>query len=97
MPDGSARQAGATAEDGWYLVYTTERVDRGKWAGKFVAMAYKPVGKGARGGRAKATSWRRVYARAFSKRKDAKARWLDLYADHSPKWLARHDGKRWWR
>lgn len=88
MPDGSARQATWTAEDGWVIVYTTERVDRGRWAGRFVTMAYKPVGSGARSGKAK--EWRRVYARPFTKRRDARARAIDLYREHSPRWDARH-------
>lgn len=90
MPDGSARQAMWTAEDGWLIVYTTERVDRGRWAGRFVTMAYKPTGKGARSGRGKAENWKRAYARAFSQRKAAKARALDLYREHSPGWAAKH-------
>ena len=93
MPDGSAAQRQWNAEDGWIIVYTTERVDRGRWAGKFVTMAYRPEGKGARTG--KAEQWRRVYARAFSARKAAKNRALDLYADHSPKFLAKNG--RYWR
>lgn len=93
MPDGSARQRTWTAEDGWVVVYTTEPVDRGRWAGKFVTMAYRPEGPGARTG--KASRWRRVYARAFSSRKLAKARAMDLYADHSPKWAGKHG--RFWR
>lgn len=88
MPDGSARQQQWSAEDGWLVVYTTERVDRGRWAGKFVTMAYRPEGKGSRSG--KAEQWRRVYARAFTTRKAAKARALVLYREHSPKWDARH-------
>lgn len=93
MPDGSARQRQWAAEDGWLVVYTTERVDRGRWAGKFVTMLYRPHGKGARSGRA--SEWRRVYARAFAQRKAAKMRALDLYAEHSPKYLAKNG--RWWR
>lgn len=93
MPDGSARQRQWTAEDGWIVVYTTERVDRGRWARKFVTMAYRPEGKGARTG--KAEQWRRVYARPFATRKAAKARAVELYADHSPKWRAKYgrDGR----
>lgn len=87
MPDGSARQRQWTAEDGWLIVYTTERVDRGRWAGKFVTMAYRPKGKGSRTG--KAEQWVRVYARPFAKRGAAKARALELYAAHSPLWAAR--------
>ena len=94
MPDGSARQRQWDAEDGWIIVYTTERVDRGRWAGKFVTMAYRPEGKGSRTGNAE--RWRRVYARAFATRKAAKARATELYADHSPKWQAKYgrDGMR---
>lgn len=88
MPDGSARQTQWSAEDGWLIVYTTERVDRGRWAGRFVTMAYRPEGKGARSG--KAERWRRVYARPFSTRKAAKARAIALYRKHSPKWDARN-------
>lgn len=87
MPDGSARQAMWSAEDGWLIVYTTERVDRGRWAGQFVTMAYKPEGKGSRSG--KAERWRRVYARPFATRKAAKARALALYGQHSPVWAER--------
>lgn len=88
MPDGSARQAQWTAEDGWLVVYTTAPVDRGRWAGKFVTMAYRPEGPGSRTGNA--TRWRRVYARAYSTRRLAKARALVLYRQHSPRWAGRH-------
>lgn len=90
MPDGSARQRQWTAEDDWIIVYTTERVDRGRWAGKFVVMAYRPEGKGSRTG--KAERWRRVYARAFATRKGAKARAIAMYRQHSPRWDARNPG-----
>lgn len=90
MPDGTARQSQWHAEDGWIIVYTTERVDGGPWAGRFVTMAYKPLGKGARSGRGKADRWTRVYARPFTQRKAAKARALALYREHSPRWAARH-------
>lgn len=88
MPDGSARQATWNAEDGWIIVYTTERVDRGRWAGRFVTMAYRPEGPGSRTG--KASRWTRVYARPFVTRKGAKARALALYREHSPKWNAKY-------
>jgi hypothetical protein len=97
MPDGHAKQWMVTAEDGWLVAYTTERVQGSRsWDGKFVVMAYKPVGKGARGGRAKAESWKRVYARPYATRKAARARAYDLLAIHSPRWFARQ-GSRWWR
>lgn len=88
MPDGSAPQASWSAEDGYIVVYTTGRVNRGRWAGKFVTMLYRPQGKGARTG--KAERWHRVYARAFSTRKAAKARAIALYRQHSPQWNSRH-------
>ena len=88
MPDGSAPQRQWSCEDGWIVVYTTGRIDRGRWAGKFVTMLYKPVGKGARTNQA--TRWERVYARPFASRSAAKARALALYGQHSPNW----DGAR---
>jgi len=84
--DGWARQAFfPTCADGWLVGYTTERVHDGPPAirGKFVAMAYKPVGKGARGGRKTAQSWERVYQRAFVQRKAARARAETMYRQHS--------------
>lgn len=88
MPDGSARQTTWNAEDGWIVVYTTERVDRGRWAGRFVTMAYRPEGKGSRTGHAE--TWRRVYARPFATRRAAKARAIAIYRKHSPRWNARN-------
>jgi hypothetical protein len=51
-------------------------------------MTYKPVGRGARTG--KAREWRCIYKRAFSTRKAAKARAVALYYQHSPKTAKRH-------
>jgi hypothetical protein len=87
---GSARQCQWLAEDGWLIIYTTSRVEGGPDHGKFLAMAYKPVGKGSRGGKATAEQWHLVYRRPFTKRKDAKARATALYYQHSPKAKARH-------
>lgn len=87
-PDGLAQHVTWTCEDGWLVGYTTARIRHGKHDGKFAAMAYAPRGKGARTG--KAQQWERVYLRAFSKRKTAKARALKLYAEHSPRWARRH-------
>lgn len=86
--DGAARQTQWEAEDGWIIVYTTSRVEGGPHHGKFVTQALKPKGKGARSGKAK--MWVEAYRRAFSTRKAAKARAIALYAQHSPKWAARH-------
>lgn len=88
LPDGSARHRQWMAEDGWLVVYTTERAEGGPWAGKFVVMTYRPQGKGARTG--KARQWVRNYARAYATRKAAKARAVALYRQHSPRWAASH-------
>jgi hypothetical protein len=85
--DGHAEQCQWRAEDGWLIVYTTTRVQDGPHDGKFVTLAYKPVGPGAR---TKPREWRCVYKRAFSTRKAAKARAVKLYYDHSPKKAAKH-------
>lgn len=80
--DGYARQTMWTCEDGWVIGYTTERITGGPHHGKFATLAYKPVGR--RG------DVERVYMRAFSQRKMAKARAIALFGQHSPKWKARH-------
>lgn len=87
-PDGTARQQTWSCPDGWLVSYTTEPVRwsaGGRYDGKFVVMAYKPVGKGARSGRGKASRWVRVYIRAYTKRKTARARAEAIYTQHSPK------------
>lgn len=85
-----ARQTEWLAEDGWYVIYTTSKVQGGEHDGRYLTMAYKPVGQGARGGRATAQEWERVYLRAFTTRKAAKARAVALWRQHSPKWNAAH-------
>jgi hypothetical protein len=82
---GSARQTLWTAPDGWVVGYTTEAVRGGpeQFRGKFVTLAYKPVGKGARSGRGKAHEWTLVYKRGFTKRRLARARAEALYSQHS--------------
>lgn len=79
---GSARQALWSCPDGWVVGYTTERVKGGPASirGKFAAMAYKPVGKGARSGNA--SEHVRVYMRGFAKRKTARARAERMYEQH---------------
>lgn len=73
--------------DGWVVGYTTSRVERGPDTGRFVTVAYKPVGKGARSGNADQLVM--VYERAFSTRKAAKARAEAMYTKHSAKRVAR--------
>lgn len=85
---GVAAQAEWSCEDGWVVAYTTSRVQYGPHDGRFLAMAYKPVGKGARTG--KASRWVRAYQRPFTTRKAARARAERLYYQHSPKAAARH-------
>ncbi len=75
-------------EDGWHIRYTTTKVIGGPYDGKFLVQGFKPVGKGSKSG--KAETWMEAYSRAFVKRKDAKARGIELYKDHSPKWAEKH-------
>lgn len=82
-PDGLARHVNWQCGDGWLVGYTTSRIRHGRNDGKFAAFAYKPRGKGARSG--KATSFERVYLRAFAKRKTARARAETLYWQHTKK------------
>lgn len=77
------------AEDGWLISYSTARIKGGPFDGKFVVTAHKPYGKGARGGRGKVERWVLAYTRSFVTRRAAKARALQLYRKHSPKFAAR--------
>lgn len=86
--DGTARQCHWQAEDGWIVTYTTSRVNGGPFHDKFAVFAYKPIGRGARTG--KASRWEAVYKRGFASRKSAKRRAVALYRQHSPKWSAAH-------
>lgn len=68
------------ARDGWMFCWTTERMrdDRGRFV--FAAMVYRPVGAGARSGKAESWALQRTSYRA--KRKDAKAlarRWYEVH------------------
>jgi hypothetical protein len=78
--NGSANQVHWRCGDGWIVGYTTERVTGGPHDGKFVAMAFKPYGKGAR---TDPQQWKRVYTRAFAKRKTARARAEAMYDQHA--------------
>ena len=78
---GLARHQKWRCRDGWIVGYTTERIEGGRFDGRFAAMAWKPVGKGAKTG--KAHEWTRVYYRGFSTRKAARARAEALYHQHS--------------
>lgn len=74
-----------TCEDGWVVAYTTSPVVNGPDAGRFLMLVYKPVGKGARGGRRTAQSWELHQRRAFAKRRSAKARAEQLWRQHEAK------------
>jgi hypothetical protein len=88
--DGEARHVVWECEDGWLVGYTTERVrGGGELDGRFAALAWRPIGKGSRGGRRMAQSWKMVYRRAYAKRKTARARAEVLYYRHSPRIAAR--------
>lgn len=87
---GFKRSQRWACEDGWLVEYTTTPMIGGPHDGKFVVASYKPVGKGSRGGRGKARSWKRHYMRAFAKRKTARARAEALYFRHSPKHAAKY-------
>jgi hypothetical protein len=81
-PRGLARQAQWHCRDGWIVGYTTERIEGGgQNHGKFAALAYKPIGRGARSGAA--SEWKLVYFRTFAKRKAARARAEALYEKHN--------------
>lgn len=70
-------------EDGYIIEYTTTRVEGGPHDGKFAVLMFKPVGKGARGGRKTAQAWQRTYIRGFAKRKSARARAEELWEQHN--------------
>lgn len=90
-PDGMAKSTGWRCEDGWIVEYTTERLKhsstRPQDNGKFIVSVFKPYGKGAR---TDPNQWRRVYWRAFSKRKSARKRAMELYMQHSPEWAEKY-------
>lgn len=85
--DGYASTAQWECEDGWLVLYTTERITGGPHDGKFLCQAFKPYGKGAR---TNPQHWKEVYRREFAKRKSARARAEVLFYKHSPKRAAKH-------
>lgn len=89
---GTAAQQQWRCEDGWLVTYTTSRIVGGPHAGKFLMQVHKPVGKGARTG--KATRWVEVHRSVASTRKTARARALAQFKKHSPKWAVRHPNAR---
>lgn len=66
-------------KDGWRIAYTTTRAVGGKHDGKFVVMAYKPYGRGAR---SDPHQWELVYHRGFVKRNSARDRSIALWKQH---------------
>lgn len=82
---GAARHTQWQTEDGWIVGYSTEPIRNShEHDGKFAAVAWKP------NRRKDPDRWTIVYFRAFRRRKDAKARALQMFAKHSPRWAARN-------
>lgn len=89
MPDGTvARRQQWDCEDGWYVEYGTVKAEGGPHDGKYVVQVFKPVGKGARTGKAK--EWHRVVFSGYSKRRTARQHALIHYYKHSPDKAKRH-------
>jgi hypothetical protein len=77
---GTAAQATWTCEDNWAVIYTTTRVVGGPHDGSFVAQLFRPEGN----------QWVQDDRRVCATRKEAKARAVKWYREHSPKWNARN-------
>jgi hypothetical protein len=69
--------------DGWQIAWTTSKVIGGPYDGKYLVQGFRPVGKGARSG--KAETWEQAYARGFAKRGKAKERAVEMYHQHNAK------------
>lgn len=78
---GSARQALWSCRDGYVVGYTTERIKGGPFDGKFAVLVYKPIGRGARTG--KAREWERVVYSKCATRKRARQRAVQQYEKHN--------------
>lgn len=78
--DGVARQAYWQAPDGWMIIRTTTAVQGGPHDGKWVVQLMRPIGPGARSG--KAESFRETYRRAYATRKSMNARARKLWNQH---------------
>lgn len=89
---GTAAQQQWSCEDGWLVTYTTSRVKGGPHDGKFVMQVHKPVGPGARTG--KATRWVEVHRSVGATRKTVRKRALAQFKKHSPRWAAKHPNVR---
>lgn len=74
-----------TCADGWVVGYTTERIVGGEHDGKYATLVYKPIGRGARGGRKTATQWELVKQQPAATRKLARARGVKLWKQHEGK------------
>lgn len=80
---GSARQAQWECEDGWVVIYTTTRVQGGPHHGNFLAQLFRPPKKGS-------STYVQEDRRICATRKEAKARAVTWYREHSPKWDAKY-------
>jgi hypothetical protein len=81
--DGTAQQCMWECEDKWIVVYTTTRIRGGNHHGAFAAQLFKPNPK-------RKDEWVQVDRRVCSTRREAKARAVKWYYQHSPKAAKRH-------
>lgn len=62
-----------TCRDGWVIAYTTTPLVGGAHPGKWVCAAWRPIGGGV---------VELAYLRVFARRKDARARSVELWQTH---------------
>lgn len=84
-PEGLARTADWQAEDDWIVSYTTSRIRAGTMHGLFAVFLYEPQRE-----KGKTVAWKRVKVERCDTRREAKARAIRHYAEHSPKWAESH-------
>jgi len=90
-PEGLAPTQEWMTEDKWIVSYTTKRIRAGTMSGLFAVFLYQPRGKGSRSGNP--ARWERVKVERCDTRREARARALAFYREHSPKWSAKHPGE----
>lgn len=73
-----------TCRDGWTIARSFGRVVGGKHHGKYLVLAYKPVGPGSRSRnpRRTAAEWALAYSRGFASRKASISRAETLFLQH---------------
>lgn len=85
FPGGSCGVRAWLAEDDVYVAYSTSAIVGGPHHGKFFVQTFG-LHVPEDGFSVRTTT----YERTFSRRSTAKARALQIYADHSPKWARRN-------